>query len=76
MVGGRRRFGWGLEGLVLASYDFGGTEVHVLYYAIVIEEDVWRAARSELDSTGVTWGDKLTLGLDISMGDTTLVQIC
>lgn len=63
VVGGGGCFGWRLEGFVLAGYDFGGTKVDVLYYAIVIEEDVWRASRSELNSAVGFWGISLLSGL-------------
>ncbi len=62
VVGGRC-FGWGLEGFVLASDDLGGTKVHVLYNAIVVEEDVWRAARSENGSVEGFGGLNLLSGL-------------
>lgn len=40
IISGGRCFGRRLEGFVLASYDFGGTEVDVLYYAVVIKKYV------------------------------------
>ena len=43
-VGGGGRCGRvvGLEGFALAGDDFGGAEVDVFDYAVVVEEDVWR----------------------------------
>lgn len=63
----------GLECLVLASDDFGGTEVDVLDDTIVIEEDVCNTLSkrrlAKLELVG------LTLRFDVSVADAALVKV-
>ena len=73
--GGEGCFIGGLKCFVLAGNDLGGAEVDVFDDAIVIKQNVYefgRLATGQKDLTNM----RLTFGLNIPMGDASLVEIC